>query len=149
MAAIVYRVPVLVVDDDEDDRTLIEKALRISGILNPIYLLEDGKELMDYLSRTGKYSAPESSPEPGIILLDLNMPRIDGRTVLLLLKKSEAYQQIPVVILTTSNDLGDIQETYRRGANVYFTKPNDFDGLKNLMETVKNHWVNMAKLPIG
>jgi len=148
MVGVKTRSPILVVDDDGEDRDFIEQALRKNGIENPIFQLEDGKELLNYLTHQGKYLTPDSFPKPGLIFLDLNMPRMDGRAILRHIKTDGLLKKIPVVVLTTSREREDILETYNMGANIFFSKPNDFNGLLNLMETTKKYWLEMAELPV-
>jgi CheY-like chemotaxis protein len=141
--------PILMVDDDEDDRMMTEKALRKNRVINPIMFLTDGEELMDYLKRKGKFSDPATSPRPCFILLDLNMPRMDGRKALLFLKADPELKKIPVVVLSTSSAEEDILRSYNLGANSFITKPIDFDGLVATMESLKNYWLEIVELPPG
>src|SRR5581483_8329567 len=121
--------PILMVDDDKDDRMMAEKALRKNRVINPIHFLMDGEELMDYLRRKGKYTDPAESPRPCFILLDLNMPKMDGRKALLFVKSDPELKNIPVVVLSTSSAEEDIMRSYNLGANSFITKPVTFDGL--------------------
>ncbi len=140
--------PILMVDDDKDDRMMTEKALRKNRVINPILFLEDGEDLMAYLRRQGPYAQPASSPRPCLILLDLNMPRMDGRRALELIKADPELKKIPVVILTTSQAEEDIIRSYDTGANSFITKPVSFDGLLAVMETLKNYWLEIVDLPL-
>jgi CheY-like chemotaxis protein len=135
------------VDDDKDDRMMTEKALRKNRVINPMLFLEDGEELMDYLRRKGKFSAPGGAPTPCFILLDLNMPKMDGRKALELLKADPAFRSIPVVILTTSQAEEDIVKSYNLGANSFITKPVNFENLVTLMESLKHYWLEIVELP--
>ncbi len=139
--------PILMVDDDRDDRLLTEKALRRNRVINPILFLQDGEELMDYLQRKGKFTAPGAAPKPCFILLDLNMPRMDGRRALEIIKADPDLRRIPVVILTTSQAEEDIVRSYNLGANSFITKPVNFDNLVNLMESLKHYWLEIVELP--
>ncbi len=139
--------PILMVDDDEDDRLLTEKALRKNRVSNPILFLNDGEELLDYLKQKGKFTAPESSVRPCFILLDLNMPRVDGRKALGIIKADPALKKIPIVILTTSQAEEDIVKSYNLGANSFITKPVNFDNLVLLMESLKHYWLEIVELP--
>jgi CheY-like chemotaxis protein len=141
--------PILMVDDDPDDRLLTEKALRTNRVINPILFLEDGEELVDYLRRHGKYEGSKQAPRPCFILLDLNMPRMDGRKALEIIKSDPALRKIPVVILTTSQAEEDILKTYNLGANSFITKPIDFESLVSLMDSLKQYWLEIVELPPG
>ncbi len=137
------------VDDDKDDRMITEKALRKSRVVNPIIFLVDGEELMDYLKRKGKFSGLGTASRPCFILLDLNMPKMDGRKVLLFIKADPDLKNIPVVVLTTSKAEEDIVRSYNLGANSFITKPVNFEGLVSLMESLKNYWLEIVELPPG
>ncbi len=127
-------VTILMADDDEDDRELTEEALRTARLHNEVRFVVDGQDLMDYLRREGAYSDPEvDAPRPGIILLDLNMPKKDGREALAEIKADEALRQIPVVVLTTSKDEEDVFRTYDLGVNSFITKPVTFAGLVEVL----------------
>ena len=142
-------VEILMADDDADDRLLAEKALHEYRLKNSIRFVEDGEELMDYLHRRGKYAAPGSAPTPGLILLDLNMPRKDGREALAEIKSDPVLHKIPVVILTTSKAEEDIIRAYDLGVNSYITKPVTFQGLAEIMKTLSIYWFEIVKLPNG
>ena len=139
--------PILMVDDDQDDQLLTEKALRANRVINPIRFLKDGEELMDYLRRQGKYAGVNLAPRPCFILLDLNMPRMDGRKALGIIKADPEFRKIPVVILTTSQAEEDILKTYDLGANSFVTKPIDFESLVTMMESLKHYWLEIVELP--
>jgi CheY-like chemotaxis protein len=121
-------VTILVADDDPEDCLLIKEAVKEGLLLNGLRFVEDGEELMDYLRHEGGYKSPSSSPRPGIILLDLNMPRKDGREALKEIKSDPDLKGIPVVVLTTSKAEEDILRSYNLGANSYITKPVTFAG---------------------
>ena len=140
--------PILMVDDDKDDSMLTERALRKNRVINPMLFLEDGEELLQYLRREGKYADPAASPKPCFILLDLNMPKVDGRKALEIVKSDPKLRKIPVVILTTSKAEEDIVRTYNLGANSFITKPVDFEGLVTMMESLKNYWLEIVNLPV-
>lgn len=142
-------VEILMADDDPDDRLLAERALHEYRLKNGIRFVEDGEELMDYLYHRGKYAAPGSSPVPGLILLDLNMPRKDGREALAEIKRDPVLHSIPVVILTTSKAEEDIVRAYDLGVNSYITKPVTFQGLAEIMKTLSIYWFEIVKLPNG
>lgn len=138
---------ILMADDDADDRMLTRDALEESRVLNDLRFVEDGEELMDYLHRRGKYANAEEAPRPGIILLDLNMPKKDGREALSEIKADANLKRIPVVIMTTSKAEEDIFRTYDLGASSFITKPVTFDRLVELMRALGNYWVEFVELP--
>jgi CheY-like chemotaxis protein len=138
---------IVVADDDEDDRLMIEDAFKESMVSNPVDFVEDGVQLLDYLLRRGKYEHLANQPYPGIILLDLNMPRMDGRTVLRELKSSRELQRIPVVILTTSKAEQDIVQTYGLGVSSFITKPVTFESLMDVVRVLNKYWVEIVSLP--
>ena len=138
---------ILLADDDEEDRMLAADALAESRVVNDLRFVDDGEELLDYLYHRGRYSTPGSSPMPGLILLDLNMPRKDGREVLREIKVDPELRRIPVVVLTTSKAEEDIYRTYDLGANSFITKPVSFDGLVAVMREIGRYWVEIVELP--
>ena len=138
---------ILMADDDADDRMLTRDALEESRVLNELKFVEDGEELMDYLHRKGKYAEPDSSPKPGLILLDLNMPKKDGREALKEIKSDPNLRRIPVVIMTTSKAEEDIFRSYDFGASSFITKPVTFDRLVDLMRAIGEYWVEFVELP--
>ena len=138
---------ILMADDDADDRMLTRDALEESRVLNELRFVEDGEELMEYLTRKGKYSNIEDSPRPGLILLDLNMPKKDGREALKEIKSDPNLRRIPVVIMTTSKAEEDIFRSYDLGASSFITKPVTFDRLVELMRTLGEYWVEFVELP--
>jgi CheY-like chemotaxis protein len=140
-------ITILMADDDEDDRLLTQDALAESRVLNELHFVEDGVELLEYLERKGKFEDKAVSPRPGLILLDLNMPRMDGREALEAIKGNPNLKGIPVVILTTSKQEEDMVKGYNLGAASYITKPVTFDGLVDLMKTLGKYWVEFVELP--
>jgi len=138
---------ILMAEDDPDDRYLASEALAESRISNELYFVEDGEELMDYLNRRGKFADPLSSPRPGIILLDLNMPKMDGRQALKEIKNNKDFKSIPVIVLTTSIAEEDILKTYDLGANSFISKPVTFSGLLNVIKVLENYWFEIVRLP--
>jgi two-component system, response regulator len=140
-------VVILLADDDPDDRLLATMALKKSRLANQIMTVEDGEELMDYLHRRGAYSDADAAPRPGLILLDLNMPRKDGREALQEIKSDEKLRRIPVVVLTTSQADQDILDTYNLGVNAFVTKPVTFDGLADAIQALGNFWFEIVQLP--
>ena len=140
-------ITILMADDDDEDRMLTKEAWVENRLANDLRFVEDGEELMEYLKRRGKYADPVASPRPGLILLDLNMPKKDGREALREIKAAEDLRQIPVVVLTTSRAEEDIFRSYDMGANSYITKPVTFEGLVQIVRQLDGYWFEMVKLP--
>ena len=138
---------ILLADDDEEDRMLAADALEESRVVNDLRFVEDGDELLDYLYRRGRYSDADSAPTPGLILLDLNMPRKDGREALREIKADPDLRRIPIIVLTTSKAEEDIYRTYDLGANSFITKPVSFEGLVNVMRDIGRYWIEIVELP--
>jgi CheY-like chemotaxis protein len=138
---------ILLADDDPEDRMLTRDALAESKCANRLDTVEDGEQLLDYLRRRGAYANLTGTPLPGLILLDLNMPRKDGREALREIKGDPALRRIPVVVLTTSKAEEDIYRTYDLGVNSFITKPVKFDGLVTIMQTLSRYWVEFVELP--
>jgi len=126
---------------------LAADALAESRVVNDLRFVEDGEELLDYLYHRGKYEPPGSSPTPGLILLDLNMPRKDGREALREIKADPDLRRVPVVVLTTSKAEEDIYRTYDLGANSFITKPVSFEGLVAVMRDIGRYWIEIVELP--
>ncbi|HEY6245349.1 MAG TPA: response regulator [Pyrinomonadaceae bacterium] len=141
-------ITILLADDDADDRMMASDALEESRLANDLRCVEDGEELMDYLHRRGKYAPPNHAPRPGLILLDLNMPRKDGREALKEIKAQPELRTIPVVVLTTSQAEEDIYRTYDLGVNSFITKPVNFESLVALMKTLGKYWFEIVELPV-
>ena len=140
-------VTILMAEDDSEDRLLTREGFEESRLANDLRFVEDGEELMDYLCRRGRYSDPASSPRPGLILLDLNMPRKDGREALAEIKADPGLRRIPIVVLTTSKAEEDIVRSYNLGANSYITKPVTFDRLVQALRTLGAYWFEIVELP--
>lgn len=140
-------VTILMADDDPDDRMLAQDALEESRLANPLHFVEDGVELMDYLYRRGDYADADRSPRPGLILLDLNMPKKNGREALEEIKNDPLLKRIPVVVMTTSEVEEDILRSYDLGANSYITKPVTFDGLVDVLRGLGRYWFEIIDLP--
>ena len=140
-------VTILVADDDPDDRQLTQEAFSESKLANDLRFVEDGVEVFDYLDRIGKFADPASSPWPSILLLDLNMPRMDGREVLVELKKNPRYAGIRVIVMTTSKSEADINKAYLLNAASYITKPVTFDSLVNVVTMLGKYWLEIVELP--
>lgn len=141
------KVVILMADDDEDDRILTKDAFNVARLINPLYFVHDGEELMDYLHCRGKYENCESAPRPGLILLDLNMPKKDGREALKEIKEDENLCHIPIIILTTSKDERDVVLSYGLGANSVVVKPVTFEGLVEVLKVMGSYWFEIVKLP--
>lgn len=140
-------VKILLADDDEDDCMLAREALAESRLSSELYVVRDGEELMDYLYHRGRYVSLSSSPRPGLILLDLNMPKKDGREALKEIKNDPELRKIPVIILTTSKAPEDIYRTYELGANSFIIKPMNFAALVEVMRTIGKYWFEIVELP--
>jgi len=138
---------ILMADDDADDRLMAQEALEESRLINILDFVEDGEELMEYLSRQGRYAGLSETALPGLILLDLNMPKKDGREALKEIKADPRLRRIPVVVLTTSKAEEDIYRTYDLGVNSFITKPVTFDALVDVMKTLKKYWFEVVELP--
>jgi CheY-like chemotaxis protein len=141
------RVLILMADDDADDRLLAADALAEARLNNELRFVEDGEELMDYLNRRGRWSAPGAAPRPGLILLDLNMPRKDGREALREIKAHPELRRIPVVVLTTSRAEEDVVRSYDLGASSFITKPVSFGGLVSAMQALGRYYIEIVELP--
>lgn len=135
-------------EDDPEDRMLLEDAMEESRLNNPLRFVENGEELLDYLHHRGNFQDQKQYPMPGLILLDLNMPKKDGREALKEIKKDERLRAIPVVALTTSSAEEDIQKTYKLGVSSYITKPVTFEGLVDVMKTIGHYWLEIVELPV-
>lgn len=140
-------IDILIADDDIEDRMLITDALTESRLKNNIQCVENGEELVQYLKNTGKFSDKKKYPQPGIILLDLNMPKKDGREALKEIKADEQLKNIPIIILTTSKAEEDILKTYNLGANSFITKPVTFIAMVEIMNALKTYWFEIVELP--
>ena len=139
---------ILMADDDADDRLLAKDALTECRLANDLHFVEDGEELLDYLQRRGKYTALADSPRPGLILLDLNMPKKDGREALKEIRANPDLRKIPVVVLTTSKADTDIGKIYELGANSFISKPVSFDSLVDVMKILGRYWFEIVELPV-
>jgi CheY-like chemotaxis protein len=140
-------ITILYADDDPEDRMLVQEAWKESRVANPLDLVEDGEDLMDYLHRSGKYAGEAGSPLPGLILLDLNMPKKDGREALQEIKADPRLRSIPVVILTTSKAEQDILTSYDLGVSSFIVKPVTFQSLVELTLTLNKYWFEIVELP--
>ncbi|MEQ1877812.1 MAG: response regulator [Bdellovibrionia bacterium] len=140
-------IPILIADDDHEDREMIKDALRESRLLNELHFVNDGEQLMDYLHHRRKYEDKIQYPMPGLILLDLNMPKKDGREALKEIKCDPILKLIPVVVLTTSQAEEDVFRSYNLGVNSFVTKPVTFDSLVSTMKDIGRYWFEIVQLP--
>ena len=139
--------PILIVEDSPEDYETILRAFKKAGLADPIFRCKDGDEAFDFLLRRGTYSDPSTSPRPGIILLDLNLPGTDGREVLREIKSHPALKSIPVVILTTSMNERDIEQCYQDGANSYIAKPVGLAEFFKAIQRLTDYWLEIVILP--
>jgi CheY-like chemotaxis protein len=139
-------IAILMADDDDDDFVLTQKALRQGKLLNTLIRVRDGEELLDYLLKKGEFATRETV-RPGVILLDLNMPRKDGREALREIKSNPELSDIPVVVFTTSKAEEDIYKSYQLGVNSFITKPVTFENLIKVMQTLGEYWLEIVALP--
>ena len=140
-------VSILIADDDAEERLLAKKALEEARLANGLHFVKDGEELLDYLNHRGQYTDSETFPRPGLILLDLNMPRMDGHVALMKIRTDPDLRQIPVVVLTTSKAEEDIVRTYLLGASSFITKPVKFESLVEVMKVLQRYWFEIVELP--
>ena len=141
-------ITILVCDDDEDDRLLTQQALEDAHISNDVRFVQDGEQLLDYLYQRGQYAGENgTAPRPGLILLDLNMPKMDGREALKIIKGDKTIHDIPIVVLSTSNLDQDIVRSYQLGVNSFITKPVTFSGLVDAMNVLGRYWLEIVELP--
>jgi len=140
---------ILMADDDDDDYLLTQKALKKSKLLNELCRVHDGEELLDYLKGRGEFAESTKCGRPGVILLDLNMPKMDGREALKEIKSDPDLRDIPVVVFTTSKAEEDIYKSYQLGVNSFITKPVTFDNLIEVMQALGKYWFEIVELPKG
>ncbi len=140
-------ITILLADDDEEDRMMTEEALADSQFRSNLRFAVDGEEVLDYLNNRGRFQDESDNPLPALILLDLNMPKKDGREVLAEIKKDAKWRSIPIVVFTTSTADEDIQHTYSLGVNSYITKPVTYNGMIETMQSLKKYWLEVATLP--
>jgi two-component system response regulator len=141
-----HPIEILLVEDNPGDSRLAKEALKESKLKNNLYIAEDGVEAMNFLYKTGKYS---KMPRPDLVILDLNLPKKDGREVLAEIKNDDNLKRIPVVILTISKAEEDILRTYNLHANCYVTKPLDLDQFMKVVRSIEDFWLTIVKLPNG
>ena len=140
-------VNLLMAEDDNDDYLLAQDALKQSRVANKIFRVRDGEELITYLEGQDQYSNRNDFPLPNLIFLDLNMPKIDGREALALMRKKDLCTEIPIVVMTTSKSEEDIVDSYKLGVNSYIRKPVSFQGLVDVMTQIGNYWFEVVELP--
>lgn len=138
--------PLLVVEDSDEDFEAIERFLQLSPVVIPLQRCINGEQALAFLYRTGSYTDPQVAPRPSLIVLDLNLPKTDGREVLKRIKQNESLQTIPIVIFTTSNNPKDMEICYRYGIKNYIVKPIDFRKLKQDMQTLIDYWLEVTIL---
>jgi CheY-like chemotaxis protein len=140
-------ITILMADDDQDDCLLVKEAFIENRLKNDIHFVEDGEALLDYLYNRHNFSDLIQYPRPGLILLDLNMPRKDGREALREIKSDPCLRSIPIVVLTTSKEEEDIYKSYNLGANSFITKPVTFEGLVEVIRSIGKYWFEIVELP--
>lgn len=138
---------ILMAEDDVDDQLLIQEAFAECGLKEQLRFVSDGEELLDYLLRRGRYNSAVAAPRPGLILLDLNLPRKDGREALREIRQHPDLRRVPIVVFTTSRADTDIREVYELGANSFITKPAAFDALVTTVTKIVGYWFGIVELP--
>ena len=138
---------ILLVEDNIDDHDAAIRSFKAAHLDNPVHWCKTGADALDYLRSEGPYALDAAGPRPALVLLDLNMPGIDGKKVLATVKQDPALKTIPIVILTTSGDERDVTQCYELGASTYIQKPVDFDGLIGAVSRIKEYWFGVALLP--
>ncbi|NVM21632.1 MAG: response regulator [Desulfobacterales bacterium] len=139
---------VLLAEDDEHDIVTTKRAWKKHRIANPLYIVKDGEDCLDFLRRRGKYSEPGTAPRPGIVLIDINMPKMDGITVLKHIRRDEKLRRLPVLVLTTSRAEEDRLRSYDLGANAYIGKPVGFESFSEAVRPINLFW-ELVELPGG
>jgi CheY-like chemotaxis protein len=140
-------ITILVADDDAEDRQLAHRALQAARLANDVRFVVDGEELMDYLQQRGRYAVVGSAPRPGVILLDLRMPKKDGFACLREIRENAELRRVPVVVLTTSRAEEDVYRSYDLGVNSFIAKPVSFAGLVDAMQALGRYWFEIVELP--
>lgn len=140
-------VPIVLAEDDEDDQMIVRRAFNKARFRSPLHIVDNGKQLMEYLRGEGPFSDRSAHPMPGLILLDLNMPVMNGEEALAQIKADKALQHIPVVVLTTSDDQTGINRCYELGASTFITKPVTFSGFLNVVSELQLYWFSLVQLP--
>lgn len=140
-------VTILCAEDDPDDRMLLADALESIGLPYQLHFTEDGEQLMSYLRREGDYVDSREFPSPDLLLLDLNMPRMDGREALVLIRADPSLRELPVVVMSTADSDEDVRNAYGLGASSFVTKPVTFERLVKVMQDIRHYWTDVATLP--
>ncbi|MGF1513046.1 MAG: response regulator [Elainellaceae cyanobacterium] len=140
-------IPILVAEDDERDRHLIDAALAKSELKNPVHFVKDGNELLHYLCQDHPYDDRQKFPKPGLILLDLNMPDMDGREILKVLRGNPTFRHIPIIMFTVSCSRSDVQDSYMLGVNSFIIKPIGLAQLVNTLNRIGRYWFKVVSLP--
>ena len=148
MATKARPITLLMADDDPDDRLMAREALDESGLVKTLHFVENGVELLDYLNRTGSFDHLVGQPMPGLILLDLNMPKMSGMEALKKIKEDPKLRLIPIVVLTTSKAEADVYRSYELGVNSFITKPVSFERLVTTLRTLTTYWLDIVELPV-
>jgi CheY-like chemotaxis protein len=138
---------ILLAEDNEDDVLLIRKSFKLAGVTNPVHVVRDGEQAIQYLAGEGPYAARDEFPLPAMLLLDLKMPRMDGFEVLWWVRTKEALSSLIVIVLTSSEDIGDVNKAYELGANSFLVKPMDFSNSAELSTLIKHYWLLRNKTP--
>ena len=141
------RLPILIAEDDPDDRALIDEAFSAAAVMNPRYFVKDGEDVMQYLKREGEFASVGRHPFPALLMLDLNMPRKNGREALREIRADPAFRQLPVVVISTSRHPDDVEHVYREGANAFVCKPTSHADFVELVRILNLHWFDIAELP--
>ncbi|ARV61338.1 two-component system response regulator [Nostocales cyanobacterium HT-58-2] len=139
--------PLLVVEDSNEDFRMLQRFMRRMAVQNPIYRCTNGDEVLDFLYQEGNYQDPSIAPRPSVILLDLNLPGIDGRDILERLKQDRSFREIPIIVFTTSSNPRDIELCYQKGANGYLVKPMDSQELQKTIQAFVDYWLEANTLP--
>jgi CheY-like chemotaxis protein len=137
-------IEILMVEDNAGDVRLTQEALKAAKVLNTLHVVEDGEAALDFLYQRGQYSM---ASRPDLVLLDLNLPKVDGRQVLSAMKSDDSLKSIPVVVLTTSHAESDIVRAYNLNANCYVTKPVDFERFTEIIKSIEDFWLSVVTLP--
>jgi CheY-like chemotaxis protein len=138
---------ILLAEDREDDIILVKRAFEKGEIANPLFVVRDGEEAISYLSGIGKYGNRAEYPLPDLLLLDLKMPRVDGFEVLRWVRQQPGFSALRVVVLTSSDQIRDVNTAYRLGANSFMVKPTDFQNVVEMAKTLRSYWLQMSKAP--
>lgn len=138
---------ILLVEDREDDVILIKRSFSQAGLENPIHVARDGEEAIEYLSGVGMYANRAEHPLPELILLDLKMPKVDGFEVLEWIRGHKTLRSIPVLVLTSSEQIRDVNRAYELGANSFFVKPLDFDAMSSAASLIRDYWLKSTRTP--